>query len=1039
MENLVLIRTLEELQDLANKINALDPAEVFIALDSETSGLTKGSAVIGYSFSWEENTGYYVVLGAWSTELNTLVFNADLVEPTKSLFTDLLRYRLIMHNSTFDCDMLRRGFQRDLMPALFADTLELAHLLDENNSAGLKAIAARLFGEASTKEQQEMKASVLANGGVWSDAKGGNKEMYKADSELLGRYGAKDTILTLKIFYALIPQLFEEGLDRFFFEEESMPLMRTATYDMNSIGLRVDMNKLKDLERELEEEIGRLRAEVTEAIAPLVKDRYPGTKKTDTFNIGSGTQLSWLFFIKLGCEFKQLTDAGRLISHQLLGKLPYKLSDKRQFINLIQSERARVDAELARLVIPKANKKNPPEVAQEIINKKSAKKTLAAQRSKWVPEKYLKCDKEVLPEIAKRYPWVTKLLKLRAAEKLLGTYVQGIQARVNYGILNPSFLQHGTTSGRYSSSGPNCLSMDTQVLTTEGFKFYEELGAEAQVAVYDSATNTTRFEQPRLRYKSEMAWRGMTTIENQHCKFYGTADHRFLLAGRNTGQLCVVPASEVKADRKLLHGAPMLTGQLALPLAQLRFLVACQADAELRTDAEAIRFVFHKERKAKRLQEILAELPYRVETGRKGKRHEIRVYGASEMVKTHIGQTKLFPWAWLSLTPDCRATLLEEIMHWDGCFTRKQNYSSSNAQNVEVVQALYALSGVRAHKRIYLSKTGRPNYQLDVSFKPHSFTTNAKVTTRLAFTQVWCLEVSTGFFITRRGSDTLVTGNCQNIPRDDTRVKACIVSRPGKVFVGADYSQLEPRVFASVSQDPDLLNCFAEGKDFYSVVGIPVYKRFDSSPFKDDKNAFAVVYKKERQMAKALALASAYGTTAAQQARKLFDDAGHNLSIKDAQNIIDAYFENFPAVKQMMETQHDRVMRDGVVHSLYGRPRRVPEAKRIRKIYGQDIKHADLPYEWRGFLNLGVNHSIQSSGATIVNRAAVAFSVKMKELGIEANIVLQVHDELVAECWEKDSEVVAKELQHAMQFTTVLPGVELIAEPKVAKNLADLK
>jgi DNA polymerase-1 len=127
----------------------------------------------------------------------------------------------------------------------------------------------------------------------------------------------------------------------------------------------------------------------------------------------------------------------------------------------------------------------------------------------------------------------------------------------------------------------------------------------------------------------------------------------------------------------------------------------------------------------------------------------------------------------------------------------------------------------------------------------------------------------------------------------------------------------------------------------------------------------------------------------------------------------------------------------GQVTNLFGRPRRMPEAKNIPRIYG-DLDHAELPYECRNVLNLAVNHRIQSTGASIVNRAAIKFHELCKEAQIEAKLVLQVHDSLIAECNEVDADNVLILLQNAMEETTILPGVRLEAIPKIGKNLAEV-
>jgi len=281
--------------------------------------------------------------------------------------------------------------------------------------------------------------------------------------------------------------------------------------------------------------------------------------------------------------------------------------------------------------------------------------------------------------------------------------------------------------------------------------------------------------------------------------------------------------------------------------------------------------------------------------------------------------------------------------------------------------------------------------------------------------------------------------NFQNLPRDDKRVKACIISRPGKVFVGADYSQLEPRVFASFSEDERLLNCFKSGEDFYSVIGIEVFGKYDCKPLKEgDPDAFGIKHKKLRDIAKVVALSSTYGTGPFKMS------AAIGKTTEEAREVIEDYFDRFPKVKKLMLDSHELIKTKGYVSNLYGRLRRMPEAMQIPKRFG-NVSHSELPYDWRKMLNLAINHRIQSTGASIVNRAAIAFWEVCKDLGredprwLEVKIVLQVHDELVAEGPEELGEHIAAILKDTMENTVELPGVKLEALPKIAKNLADLK
>ncbi len=690
MSQLIVLDTPKSIKELQEYLKDKE----FITYDCETTGLSKSDEVIGFSICAEEDKAYYVILAQWNAHRKALDYT-NCKEASKALLTSIQGKSLVMHNATFDCMMAESFFKINLIDSLHTDTMVLAHLLDENRRVGLKELATSMFGDDSTLEQLEMKESVANNGGLLTKA---CYEMYKADGQLMGKYGAKDALLTYKLFMTLVPQLYEQNLDKFFYEDETMPLLKGSTYQLNTTGLQIDLNALMTLKKTLEAECAEAKAYIAQEIAIHIKDKYPALKKKNVFNIGSSSQLSWLLFGKLELEFGTLTKEGKNVCKHLLNKLPYKPSDKSLFIK------------------------------ECLAQKDSIYKPGAKPKKVKEPWGYIACDKKTLAKLAPRYKWIEKLLEYQRKTKILNTYVEGIEERTKYGVIHPSFLQHGTTSGRYSSRAPNF----------------------------------------------------------------------------------------------------------------------------------------------------------------------------------------------------------------------------------------------------------------------------------------------------------------QNLPRDDKRIKACVVARPGKVFVGADYSQLEPRVFAYTSQDKRLMTAFNGTDDFYSVIGMGVYNKTDCTPKKEGSpDAFGIKYKKLRDLSKVIALASTYGATAHQLAPTT------GKSIEDTQEDIDAYFEQFPGVAQMMLDSHEQAKRDGFVTNLFGRPRRIPEAKKINKIYGNK-EHADLPYEARGLLNLAVNHRIQSTGASIVNRAAIKFNENCKLAGIDCRLVCQVHDSLIAECKEADADTVSLLLQDAMENTVTLEGIPLEAVPKIGYNLSEV-
>lgn len=701
-ERIILVKTSEDAEALLEYLTDKD----YVAFDTETDGLSSTARIVGFSIAAELDVAFYVVLYEWKASESQLV-PYETLKQAPAIFEALKSKKLIMHNGVFDCSKVESNFKISLINSLHTDTMILGHLLNENRHNGLKERGYALYGEDATKEQKEMKDSVLKNGGQLTKA---CYELYKADVDLLGYYGGKDALLTLKLFYNDVEDLYAQGLEKFFYEEESMPLLRGPTYQLNTVGLRVDKERLQVLKRTLESECLEAKAFIAKETAPLVKDKYPGTNKKNVFNIGSSKQLAWLLFFELENEFNTLTEEGRNLAKALNCRMPYSNKDKRDFIAAVTENKGRIYAPSA--YNPKTKKMSRPKVVGD-------------------PWNYTACGKETLTKLADKYVWVKKYLEYAKNLKLLNTYVLGIESRLEYGVIHPSFLQHGTTSGRYSSRGPNF----------------------------------------------------------------------------------------------------------------------------------------------------------------------------------------------------------------------------------------------------------------------------------------------------------------QNLPRDDKRVKACLTSRPGRSFIGADYLQLEPRVFASFSGDDRLLACFKSGLDFYSVIGAEVFGKTDCSLIKDDNdpNCFANKYKVLRNIAKVVALSATYGTTAPKMAPTI------KKSIDESKEVIENYFETFPKVKELMLASHAQAMKNGQVVNLFGRPRRMPEAKNIPKIYGK-TSHAELPYDARNILNLSVNHRIQSTGASIMNRAAIRFYKECQERWPgEVTIVMQVHDELIAEAPDHIAEDVRLCLKDCMENTVVLPSVDLCAEPKIAKDIGDLK
>lgn len=696
---LTIIETPSEIVRLTEKLKSYK----LLTYDTETTGVLKDSEIIGYSICASEEEAYYIILAKWDKENKTLIYYPENRAPTISLLKSIAAKDLVMHNGIFDIDKTMQNFQVSLLPGFHTDTMILAHLLDENRSVGLKELGAELLGESAKEEQELMKASIIANGGSATKTK---YELYKADANLIAKYGAKDAWLTYILYQKLVLELYDQGLQDFFYKEESMPLLKGPTYELNTVGIKTDLNEVVSVEKLLQSECILLKSFVNSEIEHYIKDKYPGTNKKNTFNIGSPSQLSWLCFEVLQLPFSELTKEGKVVAKYLLNKLPYSISDKRAFIRACKSA-----------------------CGQVYVSKVDTTKGKVKEKKIKDPWTYMKCGKEELEAFRLEYRWIAKFLEYKQKDKILNTYVSGIKDKVQYGILYPSFLQHGTTSGRYSS------------------------------------------------------------------------------------------------------------------------------------------------------------------------------------------------------------------------------------KNI----------------------------------------------------------------------------NFQNLPRKDKRIKSCMIARPGRVFVGLDYSQLEPRVFAYMSNDPNLLEAFKNGSDFYSVIGTRVYKKFDTVPLKEGpEDAFGVKYPDLRDRSKVIALATVYGSLAS----KLMKTT--KKSKEETQADMDEYLSEFPGVKDFMAESHMLAKKYGWVSNAFGRKRRMPEAMNIPKIYGKK-EHKELPYEARKLLNLATNHRVQSTAASIVNRAMIAYYDNIRLAGIfNAPIVTQVHDSIIVECDEKDAETVSILLQDAAENTIDLGTVSLEALPKIGKNFAEV-
>jgi DNA polymerase-1 len=278
-------------------------------------------------------------------------------------------------------------------------------------------------------------------------------------------------------------------------------------------------------------------------------------------------------------------------------------------------------------------------------------------------------------------------------------------------------------------------------------------------------------------------------------------------------------------------------------------------------------------------------------------------------------------------------------------------------------------------------------------------------------------------------------------------VRAFLVAGNGRKVIDADYESLEPHCFASVSGDKGLQEIFEKNWDFYSTVAIKTEKLEGVSADKAADNYLKKLDPVKRNQAKAYSLGIAYGMEAYALGMSL------GVNQKEAQILVDGYLNGFPQLKEWRERSREQVKANGYVKNYVGRVRHLPRVKKTYAKFGDRMmdwrfrKELEPQYgkdqvmkayrDYRNGLNNCLNFQLQSLAAAVVNRAALAINRKAEELGIDAKVQAQVHDQLLINCDEKDVEMFAPIVQEIMESTTQLPGVTLKAPPEISDNWRD--
>ncbi len=264
--------------------------------------------------------------------------------------------------------------------------------------------------------------------------------------------------------------------------------------------------------------------------------------------------------------------------------------------------------------------------------------------------------------------------------------------------------------------------------------------------------------------------------------------------------------------------------------------------------------------------------------------------------------------------------------------------------------------------------------------------------------------------VTATGRLSSTEPNLQNIPirkAQGAQIRRMFVAGEGKVLVDADYSQIELRLLAHISGDENMMGAFRSGEDVHrftasQVFGVPISE----------------VTAQQRSAAKAVNFGIVYGISA----WSLAQDIG--VSPAEAKAYMDAYLDNYSGVRTYQKNIVEQAKAEGLVKTLYGRQRALPELKSSN-------------FAMRSFgERVALNMPIQGTAADLIKIAMVNVHRRLKAEGLEAKLILQVHDELIVEATEQEAEKVAAILREEMEKAGSF-HVPLTAEAKLGKSWAE--
>ena len=915
----VKVTTLDMLRQVHNRIKEVDR----IAYDLETNGVVYRTAkILSVGVSWAKNTGVSWPIwvkdqeacdkaldGLKGSERLKMASKLDHDPFIKKFWKDdEFEEVMAITKDIFENTKCKKGGHNT-----FFDNLILHYNgIEVNNYTYDTMVMKHLLDEDSEKSLDYCSWIYTDKGGYKME-----KEKYlKSDKsnfaniplDVLLEYNAGDAACTYELYDVFKPEILKEGL-AYELAQIRIPLQK-ALMEACIAGMPVNM----DYVRKTREDINKQLKELEEQLLPTIKKYYG-----DDVTIVSNSE-----------EAKECKNPWNINSAQSLRDL---------FFNKLKCKSSGTTA---------SGSQSTDESALLKLQRKGVKEAELILKRK-------------------------KLFKYRT------TYLDDIENILDENNrVHPSFSVTGTSSGRLSSSNPNCFSKDTEVLTDSGWKYFWQLTKEDKVAQWKDGEITFDYPLGYVKY----LFNGKLCYRNS--KYIGmcaTPDHRCLVFDKDYKPFFTT-AHHYKTGCYQLITAPYNKGTINLDNDTLTALVYANKYGAIGYNGD-IEITISKGRISSDLEKSLKNINKDYEIEDDEKNNIFRILNGGETYQTIMSLTnnlrlsaKLF-----QLTPESRTILLDKFLALNNYnSTRKFTFMSDTDETALTIKTLLFFNGYYSRLKIVerrqeYSYTRGLNiwaneYSLEIvdkiQYAPIKLFTSGLVRYE---DYVYCVTMPYGTVVVKLGDKIMITGQCQQIPRDKT-IK-CMFQAPEGYEIGeVDFSQAELRVLAALSNDTTMIRIYSEDRDLHRELAMTAFHKKAED-----------ITKEERTIAKTCNFLISY-SGGPDTLKDNLEDGGVMISKSDAEKIIKTWHNKFKDASSYLASCGRRYIQSGFLMTPLGRKRH------LNKVFADEYINSKHQRE-------GSNFMIQSTAASLAFISLINISREVKKFG--GRVISTVHDSILIE------------------------------------------